>query len=61
MGRQMEKAKAPEGALPCSRTLAVLDSELNLDDEQIQLDAETQVDFAKVFSECFQTTRCDAT
>ena len=62
MGRQMEKQKPPKGLCHAAALfLAALDSELKFDDEQIQLDAETQVDFAKLFSECFQTTRCEAT
>ena len=41
--------------------LAALDSEFDFEDQQIKLNAHAQVDFAKLFSDCSQTTRCDTT
>ena len=41
--------------------LTALDGDADFDDQQIDLDAETQVDLAKLFSDRAQSAGCDAT
>ncbi len=62
IGQGAEMAKAPRGGFAVQPLfLAALNGELNFYNEQIDFDAEAQVDFAQLLSEGFQTPCRDAT